>query len=112
MAKAEQKNKVFIKKLHDENEQLKGSTTWLKSQDEKLQNLRLKVNIQETIKRKWTKVHKNQQEALVSQMKALTKQKKEKDIVLIDLEFINLKNVFCSSLKSLKKRQQRQEKNN
>jgi bacterioferritin (cytochrome b1) len=29
-AKAEQKNKVFIKKLHDENEELKGSSTRLK----------------------------------------------------------------------------------
>jgi hypothetical protein len=29
VAKAEQKNKVLIKKLQDENEELKGSTTWL-----------------------------------------------------------------------------------
>jgi hypothetical protein len=36
MAKAEQKNKKLIKKLHDENEELKCSTTRLKSQDEKL----------------------------------------------------------------------------
>jgi hypothetical protein len=33
---AEQKNKMFIKKLHDENEELKGSITWLKSEDEEL----------------------------------------------------------------------------
>ncbi len=39
-AKAEQKNKVLIKKLHDENEELKGSTTRLKSQDDELQNLK------------------------------------------------------------------------
>jgi hypothetical protein len=30
-AKAKQKIKVFIKKLLDENEELEGSTTWLKS---------------------------------------------------------------------------------
>jgi hypothetical protein len=30
-AKAEQKNKILIKKLHDENEEFKGSTPWLKS---------------------------------------------------------------------------------
>jgi hypothetical protein len=41
----ELKNKVFIKKLHDENEELKGSTTPLKSQDEELQNLRQKAKI-------------------------------------------------------------------
>ncbi len=35
-AEAEQKSKMFIKKLHDENEELKGSTTRLKSQDEEL----------------------------------------------------------------------------
>ncbi len=45
---AEQKNKVIIEKLQDENEKFKGSTTWLKSQDEELQNLRQKVEIQET----------------------------------------------------------------
>jgi hypothetical protein len=28
---AEQKNKVLIKKLQDENEKLRGNTTWLKS---------------------------------------------------------------------------------
>jgi hypothetical protein len=36
MAKVEQKNKVLIKKLQDENEELKGSTTRLKSYNEKL----------------------------------------------------------------------------
>jgi hypothetical protein len=38
-------------------------------------------------------------------MKALTKENKEKENVLIDLELINLKNVFCCSLRSLKERQ-------
>ncbi len=40
MVKVEQKNKLFIKNLQDENEKLKGSTTRLKLQDEELQNLR------------------------------------------------------------------------
>jgi hypothetical protein len=62
-AKAEQKNKVLIQKLQDDNEELKGSTTWLKLQDEKLQNLRQKVEIWETTKRKWIEtlfLHKKQ----------------------------------------------------
>ncbi len=54
-AKVEQTNKMFMKKLQDENEELKGSTTQLKSQDEKLQNLKQKAEIEETIKKKWTK---------------------------------------------------------
>ncbi len=54
-AMAEKKNKVFIKKLQDENEKLKGNTTQLKSHDEEMQNLRQKAKIQETTKRKWTK---------------------------------------------------------
>ncbi len=73
---AKQKSKVFIKKLQDENEEFKGSTTRLKLQDEKLQNLRQKVEIWETTRRKWTKalfLHRKQQEALDSQVKALTK---------------------------------------
>jgi hypothetical protein len=36
MVEVEQKIKVLIKKLQDENEELKGSTTRLKLQDEKL----------------------------------------------------------------------------
>jgi hypothetical protein len=54
---------MFIKKLHDENEKVRGSTTRLKLHDEDLQNLRLKVDIWETIERKWTKtlfLHKKQ----------------------------------------------------
>ncbi len=77
---------MFIKKLHDENEKVRGSTTRLKLHDEDLQNLRLKVDIWETIERKWTKtlfLHKKQQEALVSQVKVITK---EKEIALIDLK--------------------------
>jgi len=32
--------KMFITKLHDENEELKGNTTWLKSQDEEKKDLK------------------------------------------------------------------------
>ncbi len=102
MAEPKQKIKVLIKKLQDENEELKGSTTQLKSQDEELQDLRHKFKIQETAKRKWTKalfLHKQQQKALGSQVKALIKEKKEKENVLTDLELVNLK--------SLEERQQR-----
>jgi ATP-dependent Zn protease len=35
-AEVKHKNKMLIKKLQDENEEFKGSTTWLKLQDEKL----------------------------------------------------------------------------
>jgi hypothetical protein len=90
-AKAKQKNKVLIKKLQDENEELRGNTTWLKSHDEELQDLRQKAKTWETIKRKWTKamfLHKKQQEALDNQVKALTKKKKENKNVLTDLELI------------------------
>ncbi len=52
---AEQKIKVLIKIMQDENEELKGNTTWLNSQDEELQDLKQKVEIWETIERKWTK---------------------------------------------------------
>ncbi len=85
--------KCSLKKLHDENEELNSSTTRLKSQGGKLQDLRQKVEISETTKRKWIEtlfLHKKQYEALDSQVKALTKEKKEKENILIDLELINL----------------------
>jgi hypothetical protein len=53
MAEGKQKIKVLIKKLYDEIKELKGSTTWLKSQDEELQDSRHKSKIWETIERKW-----------------------------------------------------------
>ncbi len=34
--KVSKKKKVFIKKLQDENEEFKGSTTWMKLQDEEV----------------------------------------------------------------------------
>ncbi len=49
---AKQKNKMFIKKLQDGNEELKGSIMWLKLQDEKLQDSRQKAKISKTTKRK------------------------------------------------------------
>ncbi len=49
-------------------------------------------------------LHKKQQEGLDSQVKALTKKKKEKENVLIDLELINLKNVFLLQSKELKRK--------
>ncbi len=36
---------MLIKKLQDDNEELKGNTLWLKSYNDKLQNLRLKAEI-------------------------------------------------------------------
>jgi hypothetical protein len=87
---------VFVKKLRDENEEFKCNITWLKLQEEELSDLKQKVEIWETIERKWIEalfLHKKQHEALDSQMKALLKEKKEKKNVLIDLELINLKNV-------------------
>jgi len=48
MAEVEHKIKMFFKKLQDENEELKGSITRLKLQDEKLQDLKKKVEIWET----------------------------------------------------------------
>ncbi len=77
-------------------------------QDEKLHDLKQKAEIQGTTKRKWIEalfLHKKQQEALDSQVKALTKENKEKEIVLIDLELINMKNVYLLQFKELRKRQ-------
>ncbi len=71
---------MLIEKLQDEKE-LKGNTTWLKSQDEELQDFKQKVEIGETTERKWTEAllfDKQQQEALGSHVKALTKEKKGK----------------------------------
>ncbi len=60
-AKAKQKNKVLIKKLHDENEELKGSTSQLKSQDHELQNLKYVSLLQsKELKRKTSKVERKQ----------------------------------------------------
>ncbi len=78
-----------------ENEELKQKIGLMKSEIEELKELRKTVEVLETIERKWTKtlfIYKQQKEALSSQVEALTKEKKEKENVLIDLELINLKN--------------------
>ncbi len=54
---------IFIKKLQDENEELKDNTSWQKSQDEKLENSKQKAEIWETIERRWIETlffHKKQ----------------------------------------------------
>jgi hypothetical protein len=96
IAKVEQKIKRLINKLQDDNEEFKGSTSQLKSQDEELQDLRHKSKIWETIKMKWIEtlfLHKQQKKALGSQVKTLTKENKENVNVLIDLELVSVKNV-------------------
>ncbi len=103
----EQKNKMLIKKLQDGNEELKGSIAWLKSQDEGLQNLKQKAEIWETTKRKWIEalfLHKKQQDVLDDQVKALTKEKKEKENVLTNLELKNLENVSLLQFEELKRK--------
>ncbi len=102
-----QKIKVFIKKLYDENEELKGSIAKLKSQDEELQDLGQKAKIWETTKRKWIEellLHKQQHEALGSHVKALTKEKKEKENVLTNLELVNLNNASMLEFEELRKK--------
>ncbi len=47
-------------------------------------------------------LHKEQEEALGSQVKALIKEKKEKENVTIDLELVNLKNVSLLQFEELK----------
>ncbi len=99
------KIKMFIKKLQDENEEFKGNITWLKLQDQELQDLKQKVTIWETIKRKWIEalfLHKKQQEVLDSQVKTLTKEKEEN--VLTNLELVNLNNVFMLQSEELRRK--------
>ncbi len=107
IVEVKQKIKMLIKKLQDENEELKGSTMQLKSQDEELQDLRREVEIQETIERKWTKalfLHKHQQEALGSQVKTLIEEKKKKENVLKNLKLVNMKNAFLLQFKKLERK--------
>ncbi len=61
----------------------------------------------ETKEKKWTKTlfhYKQQQGALGNEVEALTKKKKKKENVLIDLELINLKNVSLLNFKELRRR--------
>ncbi len=73
---------------------IKVSTSWMKSQDEKLQELKQKAKVWETTERKWVEAllfYKQQHEALDKQVKTLTKEKK-KENALTNLELVNLKN--------------------
>jgi hypothetical protein len=54
--------------------------------------------------------YKQQHEALGSRVEALTKEKKEKDNVLIDLELVNLKSAFLLNYEELIKRTMEVEK--
>ncbi len=77
----------------------------MKSHDENLKELRKIVETQETAYRKWSGTlfhYRKQQEALCSQLETLTKEKKENDNVLIDLELMNLKNVSLLNCEELK----------
>jgi hypothetical protein len=56
--------------------------------------------------------HKKQHEALDNWVKALTKQKKEKENVLTNLELINLKNVFLLQSEELRIKTTKVEKKN
>ncbi len=56
--------------------------------------------------------YKKQQEALDGWVKALTKEKKEKDNVLIDLELMNLKSVSMLNYEELRRRIIKVEKRN
>jgi hypothetical protein len=49
-------------------------------------------------------LHKQQQKALSSQVKALTKEKKEKDNVLTNLELVNMKNASMLQSEELKRK--------
>ncbi len=91
---------------------IKVSTSWMKSQDEKLQELKQKAKVWETTQRKWVKAllfYKQQHEALDKHVKTLTKEKK-KENALTNLELVNLNNASLLNSKSLKEKQQKQEK--
>ncbi len=49
-------------------------------------------------------LHKQQQEALGSQVKALAKEKKEKENVLTYFKLVNLKNVFLLQFEKIKRK--------
>ncbi len=64
------------------------------------------AKVLETTKKKWAETlfhYKEQQEALGSQVEALTKEKKEKENVLTDSKLVNLKSVFYLILKNKKR---------
>jgi hypothetical protein len=93
--------------MKEQNEEVMEKTWLMKPQTKELKELRKTAEVWETIKRKWTKTlfnNKQQKEALSSQVEALTKEKKDKENVLIDLELINLKSVSMFNSKENLKR--------
>ncbi len=79
----------------------------MKFEIEELKELRKTTKVRETIERKWTKtlfIYKQQKEALSSQVEALTKKKKEKENVLIDLGWINLKSASMLNYEEIRSR--------
>ncbi len=105
-AKNVQKIKTLIQKLQNENWELKTKTTLMKSQDEEPKELRKMAKVLETAKKKWVETlfhYKQQQEALGSQVEALTKEKKEKENVLTDSKLVNLESVFLFNSKEQEK---------
>ncbi len=93
--------------MQDENKELKAKIILMKSQDEKLKELRMIVEAWEAMERKWAETlfhYKQQQEALGSQLEALIKEKKEKENVLIDLNWWIWNYYFCLILKNLEER--------
>jgi flagellar biosynthesis regulator FlaF len=67
MTKNEQKVKMFIQKLQDENKELNVKTILMKSHDEELKELRKTVEAWEVTKKIWAKTlfdYKQQHEAL------------------------------------------------
>ncbi len=101
------KNMQKIKALiQNENQELKTKTTMMKSQDEKLKELMKMAKNQETAKKKWAKTlfhYRQQQEALGSQVEALTKEKKEKENVLINSKLVNLKSASLLNYEEIRK---------
>ncbi len=72
-----------------------------------MQNFKQKVEIWEIVNKKWIEalfLHKKQHEVLDSQVKALTKEKKEKVNVLTYLELINPKNVSLLQFDKLRRK--------
>ncbi len=92
-------------KIKKENENLKEKTGQMKFHIEELKELRKMVKVQKTIERKWveTLFTYKQQEALNSQVKALTQEKKREN-VLIDMELINLKNASMFNFEEIRRR--------
>ncbi len=78
----------------------------MKSQVQKLKELRKTIEAQESIKKKWaeTLFHYKQQEALSNQVETLTKEKeKQKKNLLTNMELINFKSVSLLNFEKLKR---------